>query len=78
MNRQIVVNKSPRFLFLGKSALNAAPNSLRGLLFGIPYCSRDWGPCIVIPHPSGRNLYYNSEANTRFIEQSLRKFAGIL
>ncbi len=62
----------PHFLFLGKIALNAAPKLYRKMEFGIP---RD--NFMVIPHPSGRNRYYNSQANSDFIIQSLRKWAGI-
>lgn len=58
-----------RFLFLGKSAIRAAPPQYRNLEFG--HCI---GDVMLIPHPSGVNRYYNSEANTRFIREALRQF----
>jgi hypothetical protein len=63
----------PKFLFLGRAAANAGPASLKRLSWG-----EELNRMMVIPHPSGRNRYYNSQANTHFIEQSLRKFAGTL
>jgi hypothetical protein len=61
-----------RFLFLGRSAAQALPRAYRNLPFGVPH-----GSIMIIPHPSGRNRYYNSQVNKSFIVQSLRKFAGI-
>lgn len=61
-----------RFVFCGKAAAQAGPPEVRKLGFG-----ETWHDCMVIPHPSGRNRFYNSEASTRLIEQSLRQFARI-
>ncbi len=62
----------PRFLFLGRAAAFSGPRLIRNLKWGEPEQH-----AMVIPHPSGRNRYYNSQASTRFIEESLRKFAGL-
>jgi hypothetical protein len=58
-----------RFIFCGKAAINAAPPQYRRLEFG--HCL---GDVMLIPHPSGVNRYWNSEANTRFIVEALRQF----
>ena len=67
-------SKGPvRFLVLGRSAAQALPKEYRDMPFGTIY-----GGIMIIPHPSGRNRYYNSQANKEFIIQGVRKFAGIL
>jgi hypothetical protein len=61
----------PRFLVLGRSAASAFPPKYRYQPFGYPL-----GDLMIIPHPSGRNRFYNSLDNKLFIEQSLRDFLG--
>ena len=62
-------HESSRVVFLGRAALNGAPPRYRMLEFGL-----EMDDVMVIPHPSGVNRYYNSEANTHFIVESLRQF----
>jgi hypothetical protein len=63
------LDKETRFIFLGRSAANAAPPEFRNLEFCQPL-----EDVMIIPHTSGRNRFYNSEANVRLVEESLRKF----
>jgi hypothetical protein len=60
-----------KFIVLGRDAALALPQNFRYQPFG--YAHKD---VLIIPHPSGRNRYYNSYANKLFIEQSLREFLG--
>lgn len=60
-----------KFLFLGRAAAEGGPPPIRTLEWG-----QEFRNCMVIPHPSGRNRYYNSAASTHFIKESLRKFLG--
>jgi uracil-DNA glycosylase len=71
MDKHRAMMQNARFIFLGRAAANAAPRAFRNAEFGVQY-----GDVMVIPHPSGRNRYYNSQANKLFIEESLRKFLG--
>jgi hypothetical protein len=58
-----------RIVFLGRSAAYAGPEWVRILPWGVPQAG-----VMVIPHPSGRNRFYNSLASKEFIVQALRKF----
>jgi hypothetical protein len=62
-----------RFVFLGRETIRGAGPPYSKIPFGTVH-----GDVMLIPHPSGRNRYYNSLANRTFITQALREFAGIL
>lgn len=65
------VDGLPKFLFLGRASAHAGPLLVRNL----PWCVEK-EDAMVIPHPSGRNRWYNSLANTHLTRQSLSRFLG--
>jgi hypothetical protein len=71
MTRHMQIQGLPKFLFLGRSAQNAGPPLVRGLDY--LEIKED---AMVIPHPSGRNRWYNSQANVAECVEALNKFLG--
>lgn len=71
MQEERRVNPNARFLFLGKEALSSMKRQGREPLWDNGEIR---GDVMYIPHPSGRNLFYNDEQSVRYIKSQLVKF----
>ncbi len=62
-------NPNPRFLFCGRETIACLGTGTRTWKWG-----EIKGDTMLIPHPSGRNLFYNSREDTDFIRRQLKEF----
>ncbi len=67
ITRSIVEHGTPRFVFVGKEALRAAPQIYRRMGF----CAAE-DLVLCLPHTSGVNSWYNSDENTQLAARALQ------